>query len=239
MRETGRAWKAELLKMRHSGCYPMHIAGAVLPAVAFLCYYASSNWSVILQVSGFFEAVGIAFPVVISILCAKSRTLSDVSWNDDAARVCVSGKVDGAFDTRFFRSVWCCRHFGGGGMVFLKKYGDSSGGLCGLGAPSLGRQHSAVCGASFFELKIFKGSLHGSGSDGKSGLGVVFNRTGGWHLAVCPGGFQRKGKHDVCYSGTLPGSGCLYKGAAVAERSHGWIDWGCRLCHNHGMVSFL
>ena len=36
MRETGRAWKAELLKMRHSGCYPMHIAGAVLPAVVFL-----------------------------------------------------------------------------------------------------------------------------------------------------------------------------------------------------------
>ena len=56
----------------------MHIAGAVLPAVVFLCYYASSNWSVILQVSGFFEAVGIAFPVVISILCAKSVALEEV-----------------------------------------------------------------------------------------------------------------------------------------------------------------
>lgn len=77
MRETWRAWKAELLKMRHNGCYPMHIAGAVLPAVVFLCYYASSNWSAPLQISGFLEAVGIAFPVVISILCAKSVALEE------------------------------------------------------------------------------------------------------------------------------------------------------------------
>lgn len=56
----------------------MHIAGAVLPRWSFYAITLSSNWSVILQVSGFFEAVGIAFPVVISILCAKSVTLEEV-----------------------------------------------------------------------------------------------------------------------------------------------------------------
>lgn len=132
----------------------MHIAGAVLPAVVFLCYYASSNWSVILQVSGFFEAVGIAFPVVISILCAKSVALEEVGHfqtflgTTTRRAYAFLAKWMALLILAFFAVFGAVGILAAGEWSFLK-IRRPSGGLCGLGA-SFSGQAAFRCMRSIF-----------------------------------------------------------------------------------------
>lgn len=99
VRETVNLWKAEFIKMRHMGFYLLHIFGAVIPSVIFLLYYTVAHWEMRSQITGFIETIGIAFPMMAGILCAKSVELEQ----------------SGHFQTFFGVSVWR-------GHAFLAKW---------------------------------------------------------------------------------------------------------------------
>lgn len=57
------------------GFYLLHIFGAVFPGVIFLLYYTVTHWDLRSQITGFVETIGIVFPMVAGIVCAKSVEL--------------------------------------------------------------------------------------------------------------------------------------------------------------------
>lgn len=69
--------RAELVKMRHTFLYGLHIAAPVLGSVIFLLYYRVSGWNEIAQISGFVEIIGIALPFAISLVCAGNVNLEE------------------------------------------------------------------------------------------------------------------------------------------------------------------
>lgn len=79
MMECRRLWKAEFIKMKHSGIYFLHLMCAVLASTVFIIYYLAAGWSVESRISGFMEAVGIVLPVAVSIVCAKGVELEENS----------------------------------------------------------------------------------------------------------------------------------------------------------------
>ena len=79
MKEFYCLWKAEFIKMKHSGIYRFHLLCPVLASTIFLAYYLSiegaAGQSAFSRLSGLIQAVGILFPVVVSIVCAKGIEL--------------------------------------------------------------------------------------------------------------------------------------------------------------------
>lgn len=69
--------RAEWLKMRRSTLLPMHLAVPLLGCVVFLAYYLVSNWSAQTQVLAFLQAVGVCYPLMVSVVCAKSVELEE------------------------------------------------------------------------------------------------------------------------------------------------------------------
>lgn len=77
MCEIKRMMQAELLKLRHSFLISLHLLVPIAGSLIFLLYYRISNWNEMAQISGFFEVMGIAYPFVISIVCAKAVELEE------------------------------------------------------------------------------------------------------------------------------------------------------------------
>ncbi len=77
MRELFGCIRAELVKMRHTFLYPLHLALPVLGSALFLLYYRVSGWSEEAQISGYAQVIGIALPFAVSIVCAGNVELEE------------------------------------------------------------------------------------------------------------------------------------------------------------------
>ncbi|MDO4338717.1 MAG: lantibiotic immunity ABC transporter MutG family permease subunit [Eubacteriales bacterium] len=76
-RELVRLMRTELLKMRRTFLYGMHIGAPVLGSLIFVLYYSVSGWNEIAQISGFVEIIGIALPFAVSLVCAGNVGLEE------------------------------------------------------------------------------------------------------------------------------------------------------------------
>lgn len=89
MKELFLCGRAELVKMRHTFLYPLHILAAVCGSVFFLLYYRraiSGGWT---QLSALAEVIGIALPLAVSLVCAGSVRLEE----ENHFQVFLSGTV--------------------------------------------------------------------------------------------------------------------------------------------------
>lgn len=77
MRELFHLMRAELLKMRHTFLYGLHLGTPVLGSLIFVLYYRMSGWNEIAQISGFVEVTGIALPFAVSLVCAGNVGLEE------------------------------------------------------------------------------------------------------------------------------------------------------------------
>lgn len=76
-----KAWAgrigAELLIMRHTFLYPLHLGLPVLGAAVFLVYGRLAEKSVPGLLAGYIEFIGVMLPFVISVVCAGSVHLEE------------------------------------------------------------------------------------------------------------------------------------------------------------------
>lgn len=79
MKELFQGIKAELVKMRHTFLYPLHLTLPVLGSVIFLLYYRAAGGGAAAQISGYAEVIGIALPFAVSIVCAGNVGLEEKS----------------------------------------------------------------------------------------------------------------------------------------------------------------
>lgn len=77
MREFLGGIRAEILKMRHTFLYPLHICIPVLGAAVFLLYCRLTGRSGIGPLSAYAEVIGVALPFMISIVCAGNICLEE------------------------------------------------------------------------------------------------------------------------------------------------------------------
>ena len=63
-----RCIKADLYKLKHTSIVWIHLIIPILGAMAFLLYYSNSSWEAISKFSGYFEAIAIAFPLIIGLV---------------------------------------------------------------------------------------------------------------------------------------------------------------------------
>lgn len=67
--------KADLFKLRKSSLPWIHIIAPVGLATIFLLYYAISNWNPVSKVVGYYNILGMCFPIIIGLLTAM---ISDI-----------------------------------------------------------------------------------------------------------------------------------------------------------------
>lgn len=101
--------KAEFLKMRHTFLIPIHILVPVISGIVFLAWTRSS---VGLQFLVYTEAIGIAFPVLVSVICARDVEI-EVPGHFQSFLM-KPGKREGAFLAK-----WMCLEI----MAFLAVMG--------------------------------------------------------------------------------------------------------------------
>lgn len=77
MKEVFRLMKAELMKMRHTFLYGLHIGAAVIGSLIFLLYYRVAGWNEVAQIAGFLEIIGVALPFAVSLVCAGNVGLEE------------------------------------------------------------------------------------------------------------------------------------------------------------------
>lgn len=77
MRAWIRAARAELVKMRHTFLYGLHIAVPVVSSLIFLLYYRAAGWGDREEIAGYIEIIGIALPFAVSLVCAGNVGLEE------------------------------------------------------------------------------------------------------------------------------------------------------------------
>lgn len=77
MRGFLRVCGAELVKMRHTFLYRLHLAVPAIGSIIFLLYYRVAGWNEMAQISGFIEVIGIALPLLIALICAGNAGLEE------------------------------------------------------------------------------------------------------------------------------------------------------------------
>ena len=68
---------AEIVKMKHTFLFSLHIALPLLASGLFLLYYHVQSWSELTQIGAYIEVLGVALPLVISIICAANVGLEE------------------------------------------------------------------------------------------------------------------------------------------------------------------
>ena len=68
---------AELLKMKHTYLYPLHVGLPVLGSAVFLLYYSAAGQNPLAQLAGYLELLGAVLPFVISLICAENIGLEE------------------------------------------------------------------------------------------------------------------------------------------------------------------
>lgn len=64
--------RSDLYKFRHTSMILIHLILPLGAAAAFLAYFAISPWKPGSKVSGYFEMIGVSFPLVIGLVCSKT-----------------------------------------------------------------------------------------------------------------------------------------------------------------------
>lgn len=77
MRLFVRLCRAECYKMRHTILPALHLCVPLVGSAAFLLYYWGRDWGWIVQLSGFAELTGLAFPFLVSVLVSRSVGLEE------------------------------------------------------------------------------------------------------------------------------------------------------------------
>ena len=72
-----RSVEVEIIKMKHTFLFPLHVILPIIGSGLFLPYYQLSSWDELGQISGYMEVIGIALPFAISIVCAENIRLEE------------------------------------------------------------------------------------------------------------------------------------------------------------------
>lgn len=67
-----RCIRSDFQKFRHTSMLWIHILIPLAAAVLFVSYYSVSPWNAEAKISGYFEVIGIAFPLMIGLISGKS-----------------------------------------------------------------------------------------------------------------------------------------------------------------------
>lgn len=65
-----RRIKSDFYKLRHTSLLWIHILIPLIGTIAFLSYYSISPWNSTTKISGYFEALAIAFPMLVGLVCS-------------------------------------------------------------------------------------------------------------------------------------------------------------------------
>lgn len=77
MDKFGRLCRSEVYKMKNTALPMMHVLIPILGSSLFLFYYKFSMWNETEQILAFLEVVGIVFPFLVSIICARNVALEE------------------------------------------------------------------------------------------------------------------------------------------------------------------
>lgn len=67
-----RCIRSDFYKFRHTSMLLIHLLLPLGAAAAFLAYYTVSPWKPDAKISGYFEMLGVSFPLVIGLVCSKA-----------------------------------------------------------------------------------------------------------------------------------------------------------------------
>lgn len=67
-----RCIRSDFHKFRHTFMLGIHILIPLAAAALFLAYYSVSPWQMDSKLSGYFEVIGVAFPLIIGLICSKA-----------------------------------------------------------------------------------------------------------------------------------------------------------------------
>lgn len=79
MRHFLRLYRAEWYKMRHTIIPALHICVPLAGSLVFLLYYRARPWNGAVQLSGFVQVVGMAFPLLVSLIVSRSVGLEEAN----------------------------------------------------------------------------------------------------------------------------------------------------------------
>ena len=64
--------RSDFYKFRHTSMLLIHLFLPLGTAAAFLAYYTVSPWKPDAKISGYFELIGVSFPLIIGLVCSKA-----------------------------------------------------------------------------------------------------------------------------------------------------------------------
>ena len=64
--------RSDFYKFRHTSMLLIHLLLPLGVAAAFLAYFTISPWRPDAKISGYFEMIGVSFPLIIGLVCSKS-----------------------------------------------------------------------------------------------------------------------------------------------------------------------
>ena len=67
-----RCIRSDCYKFRHTSMLWIHVLIPLVTVVLFLVYYSVAPWKQDSKISGYFEFIGISFPLIISLVCSKA-----------------------------------------------------------------------------------------------------------------------------------------------------------------------
>lgn len=67
-----RCIRSDFYKFRHTSMFLIHLLLPLGAAAVFLAYYTVSPWKPDAKISGYFEMLGVSFPLVIGLVCSKA-----------------------------------------------------------------------------------------------------------------------------------------------------------------------
>ena len=76
-----RSVKADLYKLRRTSVLWIHLLIPFFGAVVFLAYYSFSSWAASEKASAYFQALGIAFPLLIGLICSMVVSQEEQAGN--------------------------------------------------------------------------------------------------------------------------------------------------------------
>lgn len=95
-----RLMKSDFIKMRHTPFYWIHVCLPIVGVLIFLAYYSFSAWSSINKVNGYLEALSLAFPVIIGIVCSMvieqevmAGKFKEMLSTENGKGACLLGKI--------------------------------------------------------------------------------------------------------------------------------------------------
>lgn len=67
-----RCIRSDFYKFRHTSMLWIHALIPLTAAILFIAYYSMSSWKAEAKISGYFEVIGVAFPLIIGLITGKA-----------------------------------------------------------------------------------------------------------------------------------------------------------------------